>query len=223
MRPGGGLTSVLVLGTIEPTMGTSATHETIASALFGRTRRTVLGILYTHPGESFYLRQIVRAAGVGQGAVQRELRRLSGVGIIQREQRGRQVFYRANPACPAFDELHALMVKTAGLADVLKQALEPLADVIETAFVYGSVAGGRENARSDVDVMVIGEAAFGDVVEALRPAEEVLRREANPTVYPPGEFRAKVAAGHHFLTSVLDEARIFLLGDEDDLQRLAGR
>jgi len=202
-------------------MGTNFAHETISSALFGRTRRNVLGLLYTHPDESFYVRQIVRAAGVGQGAVQRELGRLCAAGIIEREQHGRQVFYRANRACPVSDELHALMVKTAGLADILKQALEPLTAAVRVAFVYGSVASGQESARSDVDVMVIGKASFGDVVEALGRAEERLGREVNPSVYSAAELRTKLAAKHHFLTSVLNEPKVFLIGDEHDLEGLA--
>jgi len=209
------------LGTIEPIMGTNSAHESMAAALFGRARRAVLGLLYTHPDESFYVRQVVRAAGVGQGAVQRELRRLAAAGIIERERNGRQVYYRANRACPVFDELHALMVKTAGLADVLRQALEPLADAVRAAFVYGSVAGGKERARSDVDVMVIGEASFGDIVQALRSAEEALGREVNPTVYPPAEFKAKLVSEHHFVTTVLKGPKIFLVGDEHDLAGLA--
>jgi predicted nucleotidyltransferase len=113
------------------------------------------------------------------------------------------------------------MVKTAGLADILTQALEPLADDVRVAFVYGSLASGKESARSDVDVMVIGKASFGDVVKALRPAEARLSREVNPTVYPPAEFKAKLAAKHHFLTSVLNEPKVFLVGDEHDLEGLA--
>jgi predicted nucleotidyltransferase len=202
-------------------MGTNSTNQNMTAALFGRARRAVLGLLYAHPDESFYVRQVVRAAGVGQGAVQRELRRLSAAGIIEREQHGRQVFYRASRACPVFSELHALMVKTAGMADILRQALEPLADSVLLAFVYGSLASGEENARSDVDVMVIGKASFGEVVQALRPAEEKLAREVNPTVYPAAEFRAKLAAEHHFLTSAVKGAKVFLIGDEHDLAGLA--
>lgn len=215
------MTRVPDLGTIEPIMGTKSSHESMSAALFGRTRRTVLGLLYTHPEESFYVRQMVRAAGVGQGAVQRELRRLSAAGIIERQQRGRQVFYCANRRSPVFNELHSLMVKTAGLADILRQALEPLADGVRVAFVYGSVASGAENARSDVDVMVIGKATFGDVVQTFHPAEAQLSREVNPTVYSPHEFKAKLAAKHHFLTSVLKEPKVFLIGDEHDLTGLA--
>ncbi|MFO8007162.1 MAG: ArsR family transcriptional regulator [Candidatus Brocadiia bacterium] len=204
-------------------MGTNSGGDSISSALFGKTRRAVLGLLFTHPGESFYVRQVVRIADVGQGAVQRELRRLHAAGIIEREQRGRQVFYCANRACPVFDELHDLMVKTAGVGEVLRQALDPLADSLGVAFVYGSVASGRESARSDVDVMIIGEASFEDIVQVLRPAEERLGREVNPTVYPPAEFRAKLASEHHFLTSVLNEPKVFLVGDAHDLEQLAGQ
>lgn len=207
-------------GTIAPNMSANK-HEAISQALFGSTRRAVLALIYGRPEESFYLRQIARQVAAGQGAVQRELARLVAAGLVLRTRKGREVYYQANPSCPVFAELKGLIAKTAGLAEVLQSALEPLADKITVAFVYGSFAKGRGGAGSDVDVMVIGQASFAEVCEALRPAQEKLGREVNPAVYPEPELQAKLAAGHHFLRATLAEEKIFLIGDEGELGRLA--
>ncbi|MCX6844902.1 MAG: nucleotidyltransferase domain-containing protein [candidate division WOR-3 bacterium] len=200
-------------------MGTQPSDR-IGEVLFGRTRRAVLALLYGHADEEFYLRQIIRAAGVGQGSMQRELKMLVGSGLVLRRALGRQVYFRANPDSPVYKELRGLLLKTAGVADVLREALAPLAVRIEVAFVYGSIARGEERRASDVDIMVVGEASFAEVSQALGPAQQRLGREVNPTVYSPAEYKKKLAAGHHFLRSVTERDRIFLLGDEHDIRRL---
>jgi predicted nucleotidyltransferase len=191
--------------------------------LFGKTRRAVLALLYCHPEESFYLREIVRISGCGLGAVQRELKLLEQAGILRRRVRGRSVWFQANRQCPVFEELKSLVLKTAGVADILRTALTPLAAKIQIALVYGSVARGEETAASDLDVLIIGEASFAEVVSALSPVQEALGREINPTVYPPDEFAAKMAGRNHFLTSLLKTKRIFLIGDERELAGLAAK
>jgi predicted nucleotidyltransferase len=200
-----------------------STIDTIASALFGKTRQAVLALLYTHDEESFYLRQIARAVTGGQGAVQRELARLTAAGLLIRTAKGNQVHYQANPHSPVFFELKSLIVKTVGVADVLKAALAGLGDRISCAFVYGSLAAGAESATSDVDVMVIGNVSFGEVATALHAAQETLGREVNPSVYPPSEFREKFRTGDHFLNSVVRAPKIMLLGDEYELTRLGSK
>jgi len=202
-------------------MGTTAKPATTASVLFGKTRRAVLSLLYGHPERDFYLREIVRAAGTGVGAVQRELRLLTEAAIVRRRARGNQVYFQANPECPVFPELKGLVLKTAGLADVLRAALAPLAERIRAAFVYGSFARGEEGRGSDVDLLVVGDVTFTELVSALGPAQEALGREVNPTVYPPREFRKKLSAGHRFLENVQKEPKVFLVGDERELERLA--
>jgi len=166
------------------------------------------------------MRQLARILGLGQGALQRELRRLTAAGILLREPRGRQVHYRANRECPIYADLQGLMLKTIGLADVLRSALAPLGKRIEAAFLYGSMAKGILTASSDVDVMVIGEASFGEVVAALNPTQDTLRREVNPSVYSADEFQHRVKDGHHFITAVLDGPKLFLIGGKGDLGRL---
>ena len=173
--------------------------------------------------EGSYVRELARRTGLNTNGVQRELRNLKAVGIVRSQRQGNQVQYSLNPQCPIYPELKMLIIKTVGLADVLRDALKPLATRIKVAFIYGSFARGKERADSDVDVMVIGDVSFGEVVSALVPAQEQLRLEVNPTVYPPAEFREKPASGKHFLTAVMGAEKIFLVGDERELGKLGGR
>lgn len=202
-------------------MSTIRNSSTLAKVLFGQTRRAVLAILYGRPDQSFYLRQIVRMVGAGQGGVQRELKLLSEAGVIERSRVGNQVFFQANPRCPIFNELRGLIIKTTGLADVLCAALDPIECTIRTAFVYGSFADGRDTVASDVDVMVIGDVPFGEVIQALQTAQVTLGREINPTVYPEREFIKKASDKNNFIGRILSGKKIFLIGDEDELARLA--
>jgi uncharacterized protein len=201
--------------------GTNSRSNDLATALFSKNRRLILSLLLGHADEAFYLRQIVRASGGGVGAVQRELRHLVECGIICRTVRGNQVYFQGNADCPVFAELKSLLMKTAGVADVLRTALAPLAEQIEIAFLFGSIAQGKERQGSDIDLLVVGNVGFSDVAAVMGPAQEQLRREVNPTVYPADEFRAKLAARHHFLKTVVAGSKVFLVGDEHGLERLA--
>jgi predicted nucleotidyltransferase len=200
-----------------------ATADALSSALFGRTRRTILALLYSHPDESFYLRQIARFVEGGQGGVQRELQRLSNAQIIRRTVRGRTAFYQANRDCPIFPELHGLVLKTAGVVEVLGAALTPLADRIHSAFVYGSVARGEPKAHSDIDLFVIGPVSFGDVAEALTDAQSRLARDVNPTVYDLVDFQARLSRKDHFVRAVLEQPKLFVIGSQHELDQLARR
>jgi predicted nucleotidyltransferase len=202
-------------------MSTLPKPRSLSETLFSRNRRAILGLLYGRPDEQFYFRQVVRAAGGGHGAIQRELKHLSEAGIIHRDVHNSQVYFQAGADCPIFEELKAIIVKTAGVADVLRTALAALSDRIRVAFVYGSMAAGRQRSESDVDVLVVGDAGFREVVAVLAQAQTQVGREINPTVYPPEEFCAKLSARHHFLGNVLAQEKIFLIGDERDLERLA--
>jgi DNA-binding transcriptional ArsR family regulator len=181
----------------------------------------VFALLYGHPDRTYHLRQIVRLTGSGQGAVQRELGLLTEAGIITRERVGNLAVFQANRRCPVFPELRSLTMKTAGLGDVLRHALEPLGTMIRAAFVYGSFADGRDTAASDVDVMIIGDIPFGRVVGAFLSAQDTLGREINPTVFPTEEFRRKAKEGTGFVGRVMNGNKIFLVGDEDELARVA--
>jgi predicted nucleotidyltransferase len=202
-------------------MSTIPDINKLGTTLFGKTRRAVLALLYSHPDESFYLRQLARMTGVGMGALQRELKQLSEAGIIIRNEIGRQAFFKANPACPVYSELRDIITKTFGVADILREALLSVADKIRVAFIFGSMVSGEFNQGSDVDVIVIGDISFAEVVSALSPAQESLAREINPSVYPPDEFKANLSEKQHFLTSVMNFSKIFIIGSTNELDELA--
>jgi predicted nucleotidyltransferase len=195
--------------------------DVIASSLFPKSRRAVLGLLYGRPDRSFYLRQVVELTGLGTGHVQRELKRLVEGGILLRREEGRHVYFRANEQCPIYEELRGIVTRTVGAVAVVREALAPLADRILVAYVYGSVARGEETGTSDLDVMVIGDAAFSQVVGVIRAAESTIRRAINPIVYPVDEFSRKLAARHHFVTAVMKREKVLVLGDEDEFGRLS--
>jgi len=201
-------------------MSTGSSRHTVATALFSKTQRALLTLFFTQPEQSFYLRQIVRITRIGQGAAQRELARWAEAGLLIRTRRGYQVYYQANPASPVFAELKALTIKTSGVVDVLREALNGLSGRVLAAFVHGSFAQGTEKPDSDVDVVVVGEVSFKEVVATLHGAHEQIGREINPTVYSENEFRKKLRAGHHYLTTVMTAPKLFLIGGEHELKRL---
>ena len=211
------------MGKIIPELGNYMNENLLCSGLFGKTRQAVLAFLYLRSDSSFYTKQILDALRIGRGTVQRELKNLTDTGIIIREVQGRQVYYRANEKCPIFSELRSIVRKTFGVADVLRQSLTPKADKVQVAFIFGSVARSADDRRSDIDFMVVGRITFGDVVSLLKPAEEMVGREINPVVYPVAEFKKKVKEDHHFVKTVLEEEKIFVIGDEDELRKLAER
>lgn len=194
----------------------------LATLLFGAYRRQVLALLLMHPEQSFHVREIARITGKPAGTLYRELGSLAQAGLLVRRRSGNQVHYQANPACPIYEEMRGILRKTFGVADVLREALDPVVSRVDVAFVYGSVARGEERAASDVDVMIIGKLKFSDAVLALSSAEETLRREVNPHVYSPREFKSKTASREPFLTRVAEGPKIYLIGTDDDFGKLVG-
>ena len=194
------------------------TNSTLSNTLFGRTRGAVLSILYGHVGEGFYLRQLARRTDITLGPVQREIRQLVDAGLVSRKIVGGRTLYSANQESPVFAEIKSLVTKTVGMHDVLADALGPLRKNINLAFIYGSVAQSRETEHSDVDLLVVGNVDFDDVVEKLADAQKTLNREINPTVYSIREFGTKVRG--NFLKTVLADKKLFIIGDEDDLREL---
>jgi predicted nucleotidyltransferase len=186
-----------------------------AKVLFGADHRRLLGLLFMRPGESFHIREIARLTGADAGNAHRALRRLEQAGLVKSSRIGNQRRYEANPDSPIFGELQGIVRKTMGLADVLREALSPLRARIEQAFVFGSIARGDSGPRSDVDLMVVGDASFGDVIDAIHPVHERLGREVNPIVMSGEEFRSR-AKDPGFIARVLSGPRIALLGGPDD-------
>ncbi len=192
----------------------------LGDVLFGRTRGAILATLFATPEESFYTREIVRKLNVSSGAIQRELQNLSNAGLIIRKTVGHQVFYQANRHASVFSEMRALVNKTVGVFAILAKALEPISDGIHIAFVYGSVAKNEATATSDVDLMVIGDASLERVLQSVSETEKSLGQPINPTVYSRDEFNSKVRAGNHFLKSVLNGPKLFLIGNDDELRKV---
>lgn len=188
-----------------------------ASLLFGTYRRKVLGLLLLHPGEHFHLREIARVTRTQPGTVRRELSLLARAGLIERDIQGNQVRFRANETYPIYDELRSILKKTAGVADQLRAALGPLTDKITVAFVYGSIASGQERATSDIDLLIVGTVRFEDIIRFLQPCQDELRREINPHVYSPAEFKRKANEGSSFLASVLKGPKLFVIGSDHEL------
>lgn len=186
---------------------------TLAHFLLGQTRSSVLGALFLRPEASLHVRELARLTGVSPGSLHRELRALADAGLLLRQETGRQVYYRANQQCPVYEELVGFLRKTAGLVDVLREALTPWADKIERAFVYGSMARGTEHTHSDVDLMVIGDLEFADVGLALAPAQATLRREINPTVFSRRDFERKLKQVDGFAAQVWSGPKLWVAGE----------
>lgn len=200
---------------------TANRKKDLGAALFGRSRRNILGLLFAHPDRAFYLREIIAATGSGTGQVQRELENLVGVSLVLREKRANQVYFRANADAPVFEELKGIVTKTFGVADILRELIAPFADRILVAFIYGSVARGEDTARSDIDLMLVGDVMLSELANPLHEAETRLKRRVGPTIYEEREFRDRAHAGQHFLSEVLKRPKLFLIGDEDELDVLA--
>ena len=198
-------------------MGSKASRASLADALFSKTQQRVLGVLFGRPDQSFFANEIVRLAGGGFGAVHRELAALEGAGLVTATRIGNQKHYQANREAPIYGELRGIVLKTVGLADVLRQALAPLAPRIRAAFVYGSVAKGTDTARSDIDLMVVADdVEYGDVFKVASGAEAVLGRKINPTVLTSRELK-KESAEDGFHSRVLAHPKIFVIGSDHEL------
>ncbi|MES2414848.1 MAG: nucleotidyltransferase domain-containing protein [Pseudomonadota bacterium] len=194
------------------------TTTSLSDALFPKVRQRVLAVLFGTPDRSYYANEVIALAQSGKGAVQRELADLSAAGLLTVSRQGNQKHYQANAAAPVFEELRGLILKTMGLADVLRSALAPLAAQIDAAFVYGSVARQQDTAQSDVDVLVISpELGYADIFAALEPAAATLGRKVNPTLYTPAELKKRIKSGNAFVTRTLEQPKIWLMGNEEKI------
>jgi predicted nucleotidyltransferase len=209
------------MGIINPNMGISANpteSSTLADALFPKVRQRVLAVLFGTPDRSFYANEVIALAQSGTGAVQRELADLSAAGLLTVSKQGNQKHYQANASAPVFVELRSLVLKTMGLADVLRTALAPLAAQIDAAFIFGSVARQQDTAHSDVDVMIVSSTlGYGEVFGALEGATASLGRKINPTLYTPADWAKRVHNDNAFVTRVWQQPKIWLIGGEEKL------
>lgn len=209
---------MLIMSTIILIMSISDHGSGLANALFTRVQQRVLGLLYGNTGRSYYVNEIIRLSGMGSRSVQRELGKLANAGLVTVTQQGNQKHYRANPDSAVFSELRGLILKTVGLVDVLRVALEPMTEHITTAFVYGSVAKGEDTATSDIDLMVISDSlTHVDLFAVLEEATQALGRTVNPTMYTPEEFQKRRAQDSAFVRRVMDQPKLWIMEDKDDL------
>jgi predicted nucleotidyltransferase len=206
------------MGMIEPNMGISiiASPSSTANALFPKVRQRVLAVLFGAPDRSFYTNEVIGLAQSGAGAVQRELSGLAEAGLLTVRMQGNQKHFQANAASPVFAELRGLVLKTMGLADVLRTALAPLAPQIEKAFVFGSIAKQQDTAQSDVDLLVVSDTlGYGEVFAALEDACQTLGRTINPKLYSTADFRVRQDGDNAFINRVMQQPKIWLIGQEE--------
>ena len=194
----------------------------IAQALFGKTRRAVLALLFGQPGKTFYTREIVAAAGAGASQVQKELDQLTRAGLLIRERRANQVYFCVNPDAPVFTELSGLITKTFGIADVIRASLAPLGGLIDVAFIYGSVARSEHHAGSDIDVFFVGQVLLSQLAVPLSAVEKKLGLPVSTTIFDRTEFLSRIKKRDHFVSKVVAGPKLFLIGDETNLKALRG-
>ena len=197
------------------------TGSGLGAALFPKIRRKALALFLLNPEKQFYFRQIIRLLGDTPGSVQRELKSLTGVGILLMEPIGIHKFYRANKASPVFGELKTIAERTFGIADVIRDVLRSQsAGRLDVAWIYGSVASASDTGSSDIDLMVVGSVTFRELVSMLGPLEEIMQRPVNPNLYSKEEFQKRVRDKNNFIKNVMDSEKLFVVGGQDDLNRL---
>jgi len=188
--------------------------------MFGAYRRQLLATLMLRPDERFHVRELARMTGISAGSIHRELKVMAESGLLLRERVGNQVFYQANQACPVYPELAAIFRKTIGLAALLREALTAASGKIDLAFVFGSMASGRQTPASDVDVLVLGDVSLGEVVKVLAPLQVTLGRDVNPVAMTVERFSRELGRQDRFATRVLQEPKIFVIGNEGEFAEL---
>lgn len=192
--------------------------STLSSILFKDYRRRILNLLLLHPQEQFHVREVARLTGTIAGTTGRELKKLEEAGLLNASRRGNHLLYRANQNCPIFGELASILRKTSGLADVLAKALLPIQDQIHAAFVYGSVASGKAGIHSDVDLCIIGEVLFSEIVNCLYDTQNTLGREINPKCFSLNEWQSQCINPSAFMEELLHKDVINIIGDRDDFR-----
>lgn len=204
---------------IIPTMGTN--KKSLSNILFSQVQQHVLRLLYLQPNENFNTNEIIRLSQIGTGSVQRALKDLSHTGLITVKKVGNQMRYQANTFNPIYFELRGIVLKTFGLAEIIKEALQPIEQKIDFAFIYGSIAKQEDTAESDIDLMIISDTlTYSEIFNLLEKAEEVLKRKINPTFYSTLDWLKKYHQQNHFITQIIKQNKIFLIGNENEFGQL---
>lgn len=191
----------------------------LGDVLFTKTQQRVLGLLFGKTDRSFYLNEIVRLAGVGKGAVSRELIRMLEAGLLTKSRIGNQNHFQANKQCPIYAELRGIVRKTFGIVDVIHHALLALDKKIDYAFIYGSIAKGEDNANSDIDLLLVSDSLeFVDVMKALIDIEASLGRPINPSIYTSKQIKNKLKSKNAFISRIMEQDKLWIKGNQDDLK-----
>jgi predicted nucleotidyltransferase len=189
-----------------------------AELLSSRARAEIFRLLFNGTGDELHVREIERRSGLNDSTLRQELRKLVRLDLVQSRRDSNRVYYRAKTESPLYPEIRNLVLKTSGLSDVLKSVLTDKR--IRVAFVFGSIARGEEKAGSDVDLMVIGQLGLRDLSRLLSGIEEKIGREVNPHVLREEEFRKRIRAKEHFVSSVMETPKIFIIGSERELEAM---
>ncbi len=217
------------MGGILPNMGRSnmstKTSKTdypsmgIAQSLFSEVKLKVLALLFGQPNRTFQMSEILSLINSGVGAVHRIIVRLAKSGLVNEKLIGRTKFYQANSESPVFQEIYGIVIKTVALTIPLQSALTPYMNSIYSAFIYGSIARGTDNASSDIDIMIIGEELrYTDILNAIQPVESGVKRAINVKILTSKEWKSKVEGENPFIVRVLNQPKIFLKGSEHDVR-----
>jgi len=191
----------------------------LVGLLFTGYRRQVLGLLLLKPDQAWHVREIARLTHTQPGTLHKELTKLAQAGILKKTEQGNQLWYQADTRCVVFEELASILRKTRGLADVLRQALLLVADQLQFAAVFGSVASNKATATGDIDLLLVGDLTFASAVKQLYPAQQ-LGREINPKLYSLAKWRNALAAPSGFITELLESPLLMMAGDKDDLMNI---
>jgi predicted nucleotidyltransferase len=192
---------------------------TLSEILSSKVRAEVFRLLFGLNDDALHMREIERKSGFAIGTIQTEMKKLHRLDLVLKRRDGNRLYYRANQQHPIFSEIQALVIKTVGLLDVLKDALAG-EEAIRVAFVFGSLASDSEKAESDIDLMVVGYLGLRSLTRLLKGLTDKLGREINPYILTPEEFSTRKSKNEHFLSQVLKDSKLFIIGDEEDLKTM---
>jgi predicted nucleotidyltransferase len=193
----------------------------LAEIVSSKVRAEILRLLFADSTKEIHMRELARISGMAIGTIQTELKKLTRLGLVTSRRDGNRLYFRAHKTHPLYPDIRNMVIKTTGLADVLRLALGK-SNRIQWAFIFGSFARNEESAESDIDILIIGELGLRGATRLLFEADaaDMISREINPYVLTAQEFRKRKAAGDHFISQVIDSQKIFLVGDQDEFEAM---
>lgn len=191
----------------------------LSEILSSKVRAEIFRILFGLGEEELYMRELERRSGFTIGTIQTELKKLLSIDLVKKRKDGNRSYFSANRTHPLYQDIRSMVLKTTGLVDILKSALQDQTD-IQIAFVFGSIARNEAKADSDVDLFIIGDTGLRNVSVLLSGASEMIGREINPHVVSKEEFTQRKHANEHFINRIFEESKLFIIGNEDDLKTM---